>query len=228
MNWLMLRWRRLSVGGKSASACGLVLLTSSLVWCAVTRDPEQLLVSGAVVIVGKAQTVPPGVIVISQPTDFGGPRADGLNMLRGLVFFVPNGTSSLLATHALRPVAALHATRLEISPRSWQNGFPGVAGGRNEWFQIDYEGEFVTSHDGAHRFELVSDDGARLFIDELPVIDNDGLHPPRSVQGIAALRPGRHSIRVGYFQGPRYEIALQVFVTPPHGARRLLDVSRVL
>ncbi|XYI03109.1 PA14 domain-containing protein [Sorangium sp. So ce1128] len=207
---------------------GVVVLVVGRFAATQTGPAEPVLVSGAVITIDTVPAAPPGVVVVGQATDFGGPQTAGVNALRGLVYFVPNGTSHLLNTASLSPVAVLYTSRLDIAPRSWQSGFPGVPGGRFEWFQISYEGEFVTSRAGAHQFELLSDDGSRLFIDDQLVIDNDGRHEPASARGSVVLQPGKHRIRVGYFQGPRFEIALQLFVTPPQGARQILDISRVL
>ncbi len=43
-----------------------------------------------------------------------------------------------------------------------------------------------------YRFRLVSDDGAILYIDGYPVIDNDGQHPPVSKQATIQLAAGEH------------------------------------
>ncbi len=228
MKRFVIWWKGSSVAVKAVAVCFAAAVVVLVGRCAVTHRSDQVLVSGALVTIDAVPAAPPGVVVVEQATDFGGPRASGLNALRGLVFFVPNGTSHLHDTASLSPVAVLYTSRLDISPRSWQSGFPGVPGGRNEWFQLTYEGEFVTSRGGSHQFELLSDDGSRLLIDDQVVIDNDGRHPPKSAQGAVVLQPGKHRIRVSYFQGPRFEIALQLFVTPPQAARQLLDVSRVL
>ncbi|AUX42915.1 uncharacterized protein SOCE26_043530 [Sorangium cellulosum] len=228
MKRVVVWWRAAPVAVKVAAVCLTVFSVVLVGRCAVTPRREQVLVSGAVVTIETVPAAPPGVVVVEQATEFGGPHTSGVNALRGLVFFVPAGTSSLLDTAGLSPVAVLYASRLDISPRSWESGFPGVPGGRNEWFQIVYEGEFVTSRSGAHQFEVLSDDGSRVFIDDRLVIDNDGRHQPRSAQGSVVLLPGKHRIRVGYFQGPRFEIALQLFVTSPQGTRQIFDVSRVL
>ncbi|WP_438020634.1 PA14 domain-containing protein [Sorangium sp. So ce315] len=237
MSRFLVFWKATPVVVKATAVCLAVVALGAVVLvgrCAVTQTEAQapqagpVLVSGAVVTIDAVPAAPPGVVVIGQATDFGGPRTAGVNALRGLVYFVPSGTSHLLNTASLSPVAVLYTPRLDISPRSWESGFPGVPGGRNEWFQIAYEGELVTSRGGAHQFELLSDDGSRLFIDDHLVIENDGRHPPASAQGAVVLQPGKHRIRVSYFQGPRFEIALQLFVTPPQGARQILDISRVL
>lgn len=40
------------------------------------------------------------------------------------------------------------------------------------------------------------------------VIDNDGIHPPTEKTETVTLKGGIHLIRVSYFQGLRYNIAL--------------------
>lgn len=188
---------------------------------------EAPLVRGTVVKAPPHPKPPPGVVEIGEPTDFGGPHR-GVNALRGNVYFIPTGTASLLDPGTLQPVAVLYTSRFDIAPRSWRAGFPGVPGGRVEWFEIDYQGELFTAQRGQHDFELLSDDGGRLYVDDRLVVDNDGQHPPKTARGSVVLEAGKHRIRVGYFQGPRYEIALQLYVTPPGGARQILDTSRVL
>ncbi|RMG94663.1 MAG: hypothetical protein D6705_15535 [Deltaproteobacteria bacterium] len=49
-------------------------------------------------------------------------------------------------------------------------------------------------------FRLSSDDGSRLFVDGLLVVDNWGSHPLRVRSGSIALEPGVHHLRVEYFE----------------------------
>lgn len=53
---------------------------------------------------------------------------------------------------------------------------------------------------GVYKFHIYSDDGARLFIDDQEVIDNDGSHSAGEVTGKVALEKGFHEIRVIYFE----------------------------
>ena len=48
------------------------------------------------------------------------------------------------------------------------------------WFGIDYYGEFYITKPGEYKFDLESDDGSRLEIDNQQFIDNDELHPAAS------------------------------------------------
>lgn len=53
---------------------------------------------------------------------------------------------------------------------------------------------------------------------------NDGQHPPTSASGSITLTAGDHELVLEYFQGPRYLIALQVWVTPPGGTEQIFSV----
>ncbi|WP_081658613.1 PA14 domain-containing protein [Sporomusa ovata] len=74
-------------------------------------------------------------------------------------------------------------------------------------------------------FALNSDDGSRLYIDGNLAIDNDGIHSLAMEEASVFLNPGTHSIRVEYFQGPRYELALQLFITPPGGEQTIFSLA---
>lgn len=145
---------------------------------------------------------------------------------KGSIYNLSDGTGSLPDFAALSPVGAIYTYTLNIPSRSFDTGFPGVSS-RYEWFAIRYEGEFAVKNEGVYAFELNSDDGSRLIIDGDVVVDNDGIHAPSSAGGSVHLEAGVHTIQVEYFQGPRYYIALQLFVTPPTtGAREVLDIRK--
>ncbi len=147
---------------------------------------------------------------------FGSATTDSTS-LKGDIYYLPEGTSSLPDFSSQSPVGSIYTKVLDIPTRSFTSGFPGVTD-RFEWFAIRYTGTFNVDTEGDYAFRLVSDDGSRLFIDAQKIIDNDGVHSTRSVSGNAYLTRGQHSIEVDYFQGPREEIALQLFWTPPGGS----------
>jgi alpha-L-fucosidase len=70
---------------------------------------------------------------------------------------------------------------------------------RDEHFAFVWEGVVTVPHDGIYTFNLTSDDGSRLHIDDKLVVDNDGLHGMETKQGIAPLAAGYHRVRVEYF-----------------------------
>ncbi len=123
----------------------------------------------------------------------------------------------------LQRVGEIWTNELNIPPRHWRSGFPGLTE-RFEWFAIDYTGRFWISEPGRYTFALVSDDGSRLFIDDTPVIDNDCQHPPDLRVAAVQLEGGGHRIRVSYFQGPRDCLALVLAIAGPDHRWRKLDV----
>jgi len=138
-----------------------------------------------------------------------------LGCLEGQVYFLDANTARLPADYAGRESSSvLYACEWDIPTRAWEQGFPGLAD-RFEWFAIRYAGAFSVSTAGRYHFRISSDDGAKLTIDGHVVIDNDGLHPPQEAAGDVDLQAGDHTVVLEYFQGPRYHINLQVWVTPP-------------
>jgi hypothetical protein len=166
-------------------------------------------------------------VPIIRGTNFFGSGDEGPNSFRGVVYFIPPGTPRIPNLDEFEPVAVLYTRALDISPREFNSGFPGVHD-RFEWFAVRYDGTFIPPAEGDYGFRLVSDDGSKLYVDDTVVVDNDGGHAPRSVGGHAYLTAEPHRVRVDYFQGPRFGIALQLFVTPPGGAERIYDAGAML
>jgi hypothetical protein len=140
--------------------------------------------------------------------------------LKGTLCFLPPGTQLLKNVTRCAPVGILYASVLNVSPRRFTHGFPGVSD-RFEWFSIDFRGKFTVSAEGDYVFRLLSDDGSLLWIDNTLVIDNDGQHSPLAKIKSWHLTHGKHSMRVLYYQGPRVHVALQLFVKPSGGVERL-------
>jgi hypothetical protein len=146
-------------------------------------------------------------------TTFGMTVVDSVGM-RGDIYLLNPNTAELPNFKKLKSVGAVYSSSLNIPPRSFMAGFPGVTD-RFEWFAIDYNGSFWIDQPGKYRFLLASDDGAKLYIDHKTVIDNDGLHPIQTQFGEINLKAGSHRIRVSYFQGPRDWVALVLGVERP-------------
>ena len=127
--------------------------------------------------------------------------------LRGLVYQIKRDSERLPNFAKLKPAGTIYTSSLNIPPQSFKTGFPGVTK-RFEWFAIAYGGKFWIQKPGVYRFALISDDGSRLEIDGRELIDNDGIHPARRLEARVELAGGIHEIRVEYFQGPRFEVAL--------------------
>lgn len=151
-----------------------------------------------------------GVTTVAQAEEQGGVLGSKRKVpfaLKGNIYFLEPGTSHLPDLSQLTRKGTIYARELNVTPRSFSEGFPGVTD-RFEWFAIEYKGTFWIKSPGKYKFRLTSDDGAVLLVDGRKLIDNDGVHPPRSKEKSIDLRRGLHKILLQYFQGPRYEIAL--------------------
>lgn len=133
---------------------------------------------------------------------------------RGQIYHVKPDTRRLPNFSKLRPVGTIYTPALYVPSRDFDEGFPGVTE-RFEWFAIDYSARFWVAEAGTYRFLLESDDGSALYIDGKRVIRNDGQHPVEREDGKVSLKVGAHDIRVSYFQGPRFHVALMLKVRGP-------------
>jgi hypothetical protein len=72
--------------------------------------------------------------------------------------------------------------------------------GRAHYVGAQYTGYLYVALAGSYTFNLIADDGARLFINGTQLINNDGLHATRSRLGTINLTAGFHPIRCDYFE----------------------------
>jgi PA14 domain len=131
--------------------------------------------------------------------------------LRGSVYELLYGMTYLPYFTYMKPVATLYTKTLNIPPQDAMQGFPGLPN-LTEWFAIDYHGTIWISDAGPYHFQLTSDDGSKLYLDDVLVINNDGIHPPRPELGQIELKKGSHRIRVSYFESTRERFALVLCV----------------
>lgn len=83
-----------------------------------------------------------------------------------------------------------------------------TAAGGNNAFQINdrflmrWRGEVAVTADqaGLYEFSITSDDGSMLYVDRERLLNNDGLHGSRTVQGTMQLRAGMHAVAVTFFE----------------------------
>ncbi len=148
-----------------------------------------------------------GLWAQEQPTYTFGTTVVSSSGLQGRIYYLRKTTKRLPRFDRKHPVGTIYTKTLAIWPRRFDEGFPGLTK-RFEWFAIDYSGRIWIEKSSKYRFSLLSDDGAKLDIDGQTVIDNDGLHVAASGSASAVLTRGVHDIRISYFQGPRFSVAL--------------------
>ncbi len=70
-----------------------------------------------------------------------------------------------------------------------------------DFYGLEFNGYIDIKEEGIYTFYTSSDDGSRLYIDDQLIVDNDGIHGLIKKSGKAALKKGKHTIVVRYFQG---------------------------
>jgi PA14 domain len=150
----------------------------------------------------------------AQPTPVFGTTVVIPSGLRGDIYFLGHHPGAIPKVEKKRAKGTIYTTSLNVPPQDFKLGFPGVTD-RLEWFAIDYTGKFYVSVPGVYRFQLTSDDGSELAVDSRKIIDNGGLHPPKIKEGEVCLATGIHDLRVLYFQGIKYLVALILEVAAP-------------
>jgi hypothetical protein len=147
------------------------------------------------------------------------------NSFCGDVYELQPNTPMLPDFRSMDPIGSIYTSFLGVPEQYFlgTQGIPGVTD-RTTWFGVDYHASFWVTKPGKYQFELLSDDGAVLVIDDERVIDLDGLHSARIESGSIALDVGRHSIHVPYYEGMPFAVALELWVRPPGEDWRLFDL----
>ena len=78
---------------------------------------------------------------------------------------------------------------------------PADFGGLEDSFVGEFSGFLEVEKAGLYGFRLTSDDGSRLWLDNWPLIDNDGEHGEVALEGELDLSAGLHVLRIDYFEG---------------------------
>ncbi len=109
---------------------------------------------------------------------------------------------------------------------NYENGHGSFwEGGSNDTFGARIEGQIDVTQGGTYEFFLGGDDGAMLFINGNPVIDNDGLHGFRTRNGDIELEPGTYTIEVRYFENYGHAGLRLEWQGPDTNGRELVTAS---
>ena len=79
-----------------------------------------------------------------------------------------------------------------------KGSFPGVE--QKTKFAMVLNAQMEVQLDACYEFTLNSDDGSRMWIDEIQVVNNDGGHGMKIKKDTVALRKGEYDAKVWYFQ----------------------------
>ncbi len=151
---------------------------------AITRNT---IVRAGLFVDGQSASVPAtGYFRIVDPK---AAQARGVNYN---VYLLPEGPVRLPDFARLKPVASGKTHELTNA---------GLALPREDSVAVVYEGYIHVATAGSYNFSLASDDGSKLYIDGKTVVDNDGDHGVITAAGKIDLQPGKHPIRVEWFNG---------------------------
>lgn len=67
-------------------------------------------------------------------------------------------------------------------------------------FALQFKSFIRIDKAGKYTFYISSNDGSKLYIDDHMIVDNDGEHGTKEIGNSITLNPGKHKIRVEYFQ----------------------------
>jgi outer membrane protein OmpA-like peptidoglycan-associated protein len=100
-----------------------------------------------------------------------------------------------------KPIGYVYTQSLNITERDLTQPFPGVPR-HVKYFAIIYRGKFEVSEDATYDFAIKSDDGSKVWVDSMLLINHDGIHNfSQAKKGSTALKKGFHDLKVWYFQG---------------------------
>jgi hypothetical protein len=141
--------------------------------------------------------------------DFADPSKNGIKwkLYRGAYLKVPDFSK-------LNPVA---------QGVSLQPSFEGINIPDRE-FALQFKGVIEIEKEGDYTFYLSSNDGSLLYIDDKLLIDNDGEHGATEKSRTIHLSPGKHKLKIGYFQSGGGKF-LMVSYDGPDIKRRVLPAS---
>ncbi|MFH1732588.1 MAG: chitobiase/beta-hexosaminidase C-terminal domain-containing protein [Planctomycetota bacterium] len=116
-------------------------------------------------------------------------KADGMTLVPGLRYEYYEGRWDALPDFdKLKPTASGQVDSLTLEPRV-----------RNDAFGFRFTGYLEVKVAGKYTFELTSNDGSRLSVDGLVVVDNDGIHYAEKKKGTVDLEPGMRKVVVTFF-----------------------------
>lgn len=129
------------------------------------------------------------------------------------------------------PVGNFTLPNFNIPDSPSSAGFPGMPADLQalvglDGYALDCSGYLYVPTSGIHTFSLLSDDGARLVIEDNILIQNQGIHAPTTVTATNVnLNRGWNRINVVYFQGPHTQIALELKWTGPNTASQVIPAG---
>lgn len=115
--------------------------------------------------------------------------------------FIGNGTGLKGSYFGFMDLTGLKLTRTDTAVDfNWDSGSPDTSLPGTK-YSVRWEGYVQPKYTGDWTFTTLSDDGVRLWVNGILLIDNWTDHPPTENSGVTSLTAGqRYSIKMEYFQ----------------------------
>lgn len=97
----------------------------------------------------------------------------------------------------LNKIEATSSTNVTVFPLFVDSSFQGIT----EKFGLVCSAKLIVKGTGNHTFKLTSDDGSKLSLNGVTIINHDGTHGMTAKTGVVSLTPGTYQMRVEYFNG---------------------------
>jgi hypothetical protein len=94
-------------------------------------------------------------------------------------------------------------------------------------FALEFVGYIKIEQGGKYTFYISSNDGSILYINDIPVVDNDGTHGDIERTGQIELTPGLHPLELHYFDGGGSQ-SLKVQYKGPGIERQIIPVDKLM
>ena len=102
----------------------------------------------------------------------------------------------------------------------WVGGSPGVAGVNADQFSVRWDGLVRITQSGNYRFQTASDDGVRLWVNDVLVINNwtDHSNTTNTSTDVALVAGQSYSIRLEYYENGGQSLIRLRWLTPGAGS----------
>lgn len=126
-----------------------------------------------------------------------------------------------------RELAERHLCRLDATVDfTWAAGSPDPSMGA-DFFSVRWSGWLEAPATGTYTFFTESDDGVRLWVNDVLIIDNWTIHAVHEDSGPISLTGGKkHKIRLEYFENGVYA-AIRLYWQPPGQSRQIIPQNRL-
>ena len=124
----------------------------------------------------------------------------------------------------MTPLGKVLITQFNVGERAQELGFPGIKDNLSEFYGIVFKGQINADVSGDYKLFGACNDGCRIFIDGVKVLDFDGLHGafPEKEGQFFNLGIGWHDFKLEYYQGDRPYIGLMISWLKPGSTMRAI------